>query len=195
MRYGLESPAAKAAADLRDAAQILRVAGLILKFWGPHSGLGLGFAAAAAAADQIHKAWMIGLFESKGVSKFTLAPFFDVVMIPNTGISFGLLKQVSEAGQWALVAFSLCAVIALVYWLARLQTRFAAISVGLIAGGALGNAIDRIRFGAVSDFFDFHIGWFHWYVFNLADVAIVAGVAGLLYDSLISSHKSAGKQA
>jgi signal peptidase II len=166
-----------------------------LKILGPNSGLGLGFAAAAAAADQAHKTWMIGLFESEGVRKLTLAPFFDVVMVWNPGISYGLFKQDSEAGRWALAIFSLCAVLALIYWLAHIQTRLAAISVGLIAGGALGNAIDRLRFGAVADFFSFHIGAFHWYVFNLADVAIVAGVAGLLYDSLISSHKSAGKQA
>jgi signal peptidase II len=167
-----------------------------LKVWGPYSMLGLGFAAVAAAADQVHKIWMIGLFESEGVSKFTLTPFFDVVMIKNPGISYGLLKQDTEIGRWALAAFSLCAVFALVYWIAHLQMRLSAMSVGLIAGGALGNAVDRIRFGKVVDFFSFHIGdSFHWYIFNLADVAIVAGVAGLLYDSLISSHKSAGKQA
>jgi signal peptidase II len=174
----------------------LKDGGLALKIWGPHSGLGLGFAGLAAAADQIHKIWMIGLFEREGVNRITLTPFFDLVMKWNPGISYGLLKQESESGQWALAAFSLCAVFVLIYWLGRLQLRLTAISVGLIAGGALGNAIDRIRFGKVADFFYFHIGdWFHWYVFNLADVAIVAGVAGLLYDSLRSSHKSAGKQA
>jgi signal peptidase II len=173
----------------------LNHSGLVLKIWGPHSGLGLGFAAAAAAADQVHKTWMIGLFDSEGVRSFTLAPFFDIVMVWNPGISYGLFKQDSNIGRWTLAVFSLCAVLALIFWLAQLHMRLAAMSVGLIAGGALGNAIDRIRFGQVADFFDFHIGSFHWYVFNLADVAIVAGVAGLLYDSLISSHKSAGKQA
>jgi signal peptidase II len=182
--YRLESPI-----QLNDG-------GSILKIWGPHSGLGLGIAAAAAAADQIHKIWMIALFEKEGVSRIEITSFFDLVMVRNPGISYGLLKQESAAGRWALAAFSLCAVLALILWLAQLQMRLTAISVGLIAGGALGNAIDRIRFGEVADFFSFHIGdWFHWYVFNLADVAIVAGVAGLLYDSLRSSHKSAGKQA
>jgi len=166
-----------------------------VKVWGPKSALGLGIAAVAAAADQVHKAWMIGLFEQEGVNKITLTPFFDVEMIWNPGISYGLFKQDTEAGRWALAVFSLCAVLVLIYWLAQLQMRLAAISVGLIAGGALGNAIDRIRFGKVADFFSFHIGDFKWYVFNLADVAIVAGVAGLLYDWLVASHKSAGKQA
>jgi signal peptidase II len=169
--------------------------GLILKFWGPHSSLGLCIGAVAAAADQAHKAWMIGLFGAEEGHKFTLVPFFDIVMRWNPGISYGLFPQDGEAGRWALALFSLCAVLALILWIGQLQMRFAVISVGLIAGGALGNAIDRIRFGKVADFFSFHIGWFHWYIFNLADVAIVIGVAGLLYDSLMSSHKSAGKQA
>ncbi|MGO9547609.1 MAG: signal peptidase II [Rhodomicrobium sp.] len=166
-----------------------------MKVWGPHSALGAGIAAAAAAADQLHKAWTIALFAAKSVHKIALAPFFDLVLAWNPGISYGLFKQDSQAGRWALAAFSVIAVFGLFYWLAHLQTRVAAISLGLIMGGALGNAIDRIRFGAVVDYFSFHIGSFHWYIFNLADVAIVAGVAGLLFDSFRSSHKSAGKHA
>jgi signal peptidase II len=76
-----------------------------------------------------------------------------------------------------------------------LQTRLSAIGAGLIIGGAVGNVTDRLHYGAVADFFSFHVAGFQWYIFNLADVAIVAGVAGLLYDSFVSSHKSAGKQA
>jgi len=166
-----------------------------MKVWGPYSALGVSIAAAAAIADQLHKAWTIGLFDSIPARRIALAPFFDLVLVWNRGISYGLFKQDSDAGRRALAAFSLCAVLALVYWLARLQNRLSALSAGLIAGGALGNGIDRVRFGAVADFFSFHIGGFQWYIFNIADVAIVAGVAGLLYDSLISSHKSAGKQA
>ena len=124
----------------------------------------------------------------------------------NRGISYGLLKQDSDAGRWVLVAVSLAAVLALVYWLAQSHSRLPALSLGLIIGGAVGNVVDRIRFGKVADFFSFHIGshdwhvfnidlYVDWYVFNMADVAIVAGVAGLLYDSLVASHKSAGKQA
>ncbi len=113
----------------------------------------------------------------------------------NRGISYSLLKQDSDAGRWVLVALSLIAVVALAYWLAQVHSRLPALSLGLIIGGAAGNVIDRVRFGAVADFFSFHVGSFQWYVFNLADVAIVAGVAGLLFDSLVASHKSAGKQA
>jgi len=87
------------------------------------------------------------------------------------------------------------AALALSYWLAQLQTRLAAASVGLIIGGALGNAIDRLHYGAVADFFSFHVSGFNWYVFNLADIAIVAGVVGLLYDSFRASHKKVRNHA
>jgi signal peptidase II len=166
-----------------------------MKIWGRYSAFGASVALAAALVDQLFKVWIIGLLDASPVQKIVLAPFFDLVMAWNRGISYGLLRQDSDAGRWVLVVVALAAVLALAYWLAQLQDRLPALSLGLIIGGAMGNAIDRIRFGAVADFFSFHIGSFHWYIFNLADVAIVAGVAGLLYDSLMASHKSAGKQA
>ncbi len=166
-----------------------------MKFWGRYSALGASVALAAGGADQLFKAWAVGVFQASPVQKIVLAPFFDMVMAWNRGISYGLLKQDSDTGRWILVAVSLGAVVALTVWLAQLTSRLPALSLGLVIGGAVGNAIDRIRFGAVADFFSFHIGSFHWYIFNLADVAIVAGVAGLLFDQLAASHKSAGKQA
>jgi len=166
-----------------------------MKLWGHYSALGAGSAFSAAAIDQLFKVWMIGVFDAGAVHKIMLAPFFDLVLVWNRGISYGLLKQESDAGRWALVAFSFIAVFALAYWLANVHSRFPAIAIGLIIGGAAGNAIDRVQYGAVADFFSFHIGGFQWYIFNLADVAIVAGVTGLLYDSLKASHKSAGKRA
>ncbi len=166
-----------------------------MKIWGRYSAFGASVALAAALVDQLFKAWIIGLLDAAPVQKIVLAPFFDLVMAWNRGISYGLLRQDSDAGRWVLVVMALAAVLALAYWLAQLQDRLPALSLGLIIGGAMGNAIDRIRFGAVADFFSFHIGSFYWYIFNLADVAIVAGVAGLLYNSLMASHKSAGKQA
>ncbi len=166
-----------------------------MKFWGGYSAFGASVALVAGLVDQLFKAWMVGVFDAAPVQKIALTPFFDLVMAWNRGISYGLLRQDSDAGRWVLVAVSLAAVVALVFWLAQFQNRLPALSLGLIIGGAVGNVIDRIRFGAVADFFSFHIGSFQWYIFNLADVAIVAGVAGLLYDSLVASHKSAGKQA
>jgi signal peptidase II len=176
--------------------QDLRGEGVIfMKIWGPHSALGAAVAFAAAIADQLHKAWTIALLERAPEHRITLAPFFDMVMAWNHGISYGLFKQDSDAGRWALIAFSIAAVLGLAYWLAHFQTRLSAIGLGLILGGAMGNLIDRIHYGAVADFFHFHVGGFHWYIFNLADVFIAAGAACLLYDSLIYSHKSAGKAA
>ena len=105
----------------------------------------------------------------------------------NIGISYGLFPQESDFGRYVLLALKCAAVIVLWIWLARAETRLTAVSLGLIIGGALGNAIDRIAYGAVADFVLFHITTasfnFTWYVFNLADAAIVAGVIGLLYES------------
>jgi signal peptidase II len=166
-----------------------------MKILGPHSTVGLGFAAATVVADQLHKLWMIGLFDADRNARITVAPFFDLVLVWNRGISYGLFKQDSDAGRFALFGFSVLATLALTAWLANMSRRLPAACLGLIIGGALGNAIDRLHYGAVADFFSFHVAGFHWYVFNLADVAIVAGVAGLLYDSAKSSHKSVGNQA
>ncbi len=165
-----------------------------MRFWGSLSLTGASVAAVTTVTDQFHKIWMIGVFDAERGQKITVTPFFDLVLVWNRGISYGLLKQESDSGRLALAGFSLVAILALSYWLAHLHTRLSAVSVGLIIGGALGNAIDRLHYGAVADFFSFHVAGLNWYVFNLADVAIVAGVVGLLYDSLTSSHKSAGNQ-
>ena len=117
-----------------------------------------------------------------------LAPVFDVVFARNPGISYSLLPAHSPGARWALVAFTLAATIGIGIWLWRTPTRVPAIGLGLVLGGALGNAIDRFAYGWVADFYYFHVGGFHWYVFNLADVAIVVGVALLLVDSFLLSR-------
>ena len=166
-----------------------------MKIWGPYSFTGAALAAATVLCDQLHKAWMIALFDGVQRPKITVTSFFDLVLVWNPGISYGLFKQDSDAGRWMLVGFAMAAALVLTWWLAQLQTRLAAASVGLIIGGALGNAIDRMHYGAVADFFSFHVAGFNWYVFNLADVAIVAGVAGLLYNSFRASHKNVRNHA
>ena len=112
--------------------------------------------------------------------------FFDFVLARNTGISYGLFQTQGPVGQWALLGLKAVAVLLLWLWLSRAPNRLTALSLGLIIGGAVGNAIDRLAYGWVADFVFFHVStsnWrFNWYVFNLADVAIVAGVAGLLYE-------------
>ena len=158
-------------------------------FWGPLSRLGLAVALAAAATDQAMKLWLLFVFDLGGRGIVTLTPFFDLVLTWNTGISYGLLRQQGPFGQWALLALKAIAVILLWIWLSRVTSRLTALSLGLIIGGAVGNAIDRFAYGAVADFALFHLSTasfsFNWYVFNLADVAIVAGVIGLLYETLI----------
>jgi len=160
--------------------------------WGPLSPLGLGIAASTVLADQAHKAWMLYVYDIGAKGTVAITSFFDLVLVWNQGISYGLLPQESAAGRWGLILFALGASLALAVWLARLESRLAAVSIGLIIGGALGNAIDRIAYGAVADFFSLHAFGYQWYVFNIADAAIVAGVVGLLYESLFRGHKKVG---
>jgi signal peptidase II len=152
--------------------------------------LGVLVALAALIADQANKLWLIDVFHIAEHQPMRLTPFFDVVYALNPGISYSLLSAHSELGRWALVAGTLAATLLIGVWLWRAASGLVAFSLGLIVGGALGNASDRLFYGAVADFYHFHAGNFSWYIFNLADCAIVAGVALLLYDSLISKPKN-----
>jgi signal peptidase II len=150
---------------------------------------GILAAVVTLVADQASKLWLLNGFDlaRRGVVK--VMPFFDLVLAWNIGISFGWLQNDGQAAQLALMAVKVVAVIALAIWMAWSQTRLATVALGLIIGGAIGNGIDRLAYGAVVDFALFHIeiggNTYNWYVFNLADVAIVAGVAALLYDSFL----------
>jgi signal peptidase II len=156
--------------------------------WGKLSAFGLAIALITVVIDQASKLWLLDIFDLGGRAPVALAPFLDLVVTWNAGISYGLFQQRAAFGLWALLAFKVVAVVLLWAWLARASSRLTAAALGLIIGGALGNAIDRLHWPGVMDFVLFHIeapGWsFRWYVFNLADVAIVAGVVGLLYESL-----------
>jgi signal peptidase II len=157
--------------------------------WGPFAPLGLAVAVAAAAIDQAIKLWLIFVTDLGARGMIELSPFLDLVLTWNTGISYGLFPQEGPLGQWALLALKAIAAVLLWIWLARASSRLTAVALGLIIGGAIGNAIDRLAYGAVADFILFHITTesidFKWYIFNLADVAIVAGVIGLLYETLL----------
>jgi signal peptidase II len=149
---------------------------------------GLIAAVAVLVIDQATKLWLLFVFDIAHRGAVEVTPFFDLVLAWNTGISYGWFQTESAAGQAILLAIKATAVIVLAIWMARSQTRLATIALGLIIGGAIGNAIDSLAYGAVVDFALFHVQigekTFNWYVFNLADTAIVAGVAALLYDSL-----------
>lgn len=161
-------------------------------FWGPLSALGISVGVVSALIDQAHKWWMLEVYDIDAKEIVPVTPFLDLVMVWNRGISYGLFQQ-GVLGQYLLSAFAVAAVIGLTIWLSQTTTKIGAIGIGLIMGGAVGNGIDRLVHGAVADFFSFHVGDFYWYVFNIADVAIVAGVIGLLYDSLFGSHKNVSK--
>jgi signal peptidase II len=156
--------------------------------WGPLSAVGLGAALVTGIIDQASKLWLLYTFDLESRARVAVTPFVDLVVTWNTGISYGLFRQDGVVGAWALLAFKAAAVAFLWIWLARASSRLTALALGLIIGGAIGNAIDRLHWPGVMDFVLFHIqtgSWsFRWYVFNLADLAIVAGVVGLLSDSL-----------
>ncbi|MBN9600955.1 MAG: signal peptidase II [Afipia sp.] len=150
---------------------------------------GLVAATVALALDQATKLWLLHVFDIGRRGAIAVTPFFDLVLAWNTGISYGWFQNEGAVGQTILLAFKVVAVLLLAIWMARSETRLAVIGLGLIIGGAIGNGIDRLAYGAVVDFVLLHaqIGGktYHWYVFNLADVAIVVGVLALLYDSLV----------
>ena len=164
-------------------------------FWGTWSATGCLWALAAFVADQAHKWWMLNITNISVGDHIRVTPFLDLVLVWNRGVSYGLFQQHSLTGRLALGLFSLLATIALAIWLARSpQTRFTATAIGLIMGGALGNALDRLIRPGVADFFSLHAFGYSWYIFNIADVAIVAGVAALLYDALFMGTGSAPKR-
>lgn len=146
-------------------------------------------ALAALALDQASKLWLLFVFDIAHRGAVRITPFFDLVLAWNVGISFGWFQNDSQIAQIMLMGVKAVAVIVLAIWMARSHTLMATIALGLIIGGAIGNGIDRFAYGAVVDFALLHLqiggNTFNWYVFNLADVAIVAGVIALLYDSFL----------
>jgi len=154
---------------------------------GPCSRVGMFVAVLVTILDQLTKLWLIFSYGLADRGVVTIAPFLDLVLTWNQGVSYGLFQQETDFGRWVLLAIKGAAVAVLWIWLARVRARLSAVALGLIIGGAIGNAIDRLAYGAVADYVLLHLDVagqrFNWYVFNLADVAIVAGVIGLLYES------------
>jgi signal peptidase II len=148
---------------------------------------GVIVAAITLILDQASKFWLLRVFDLAERGAVRITSFFDLVLAWNVGISFGWFQSDSPSAQVALMLVKAVAVIVLVIWMARSRNLLATLALGLIIGGAIGNAIDRFVYGAVVDFALFHVELgghtYNWYVFNLADVAIVVGVIALLYDS------------
>lgn len=151
--------------------------------------IGAALALLALAADQATKHWLLGSFDLESRQPVRLAPFLDLVLAHNRGISYSLFASDSEAGRLTLLGVTLLATAALAVWLWRTRRMAVASALGLVIGGALGNAYDRWARGAVVDFVWFHTPGLSWYIFNLADVAITAGVAILLADSFFGGER------
>ena len=148
---------------------------------------GLAAAAVALLLDQGSKIlllYVLGFGDAPG-SHIQISPFFNLVMVWNPGISYGLFPAHGRGGTVILAVFSVLAVGGLGWWLWNARRQALAIGLGLVIGGALGNLIDRLVYGKVADFFHFYEPGYDWYVFNVADCAITVGVAALLYDALL----------
>jgi signal peptidase II len=159
--------------------------------------LGLLVAAAALVLDQVVKlaflygtGWIETLGQRGNDIRIEILPFFDIVMVWNKGISYGLFQAESDFHRWILVAFATGVTGFLIWWLRGIQDLRLAQAVGLIIGGALGNVIDRILYGAVADFFLLHGFGYEWYVFNIADTAVVLGVVVMGLDLVINEWRS-----
>ncbi len=148
-------------------------------------GRGLLAAAVVLVADQASKYWILDGLDLPSLGSVPLLPFLSLTMVWNPGVTFGLLRQGSVMGTYILSAVALAVVVALVVWMRKAERPLVAIALGAIAGGAVGNVIDRLRFGRVVDFIHAHAFGWSWYVFNVADAAIVCGVAALILDGFL----------
>lgn len=150
--------------------------------------LGLLLATVGLAIDQAVKLWLLFGFNLAQQGRVVLTPFFDLVLVWNRGISYGLFAADSQGQVWFLVAMKTIITLVLIVWLVRNTDRLTAIALGLLIGGAIGNTLDRVLHGAVVDYASLHAAGYYWYVFNLADVWVVAGVALLLYDAFLAGR-------
>ena len=148
-------------------------------------------AALVFVADQVSKFAVTDLLKLNELSAaITLAPIFDLRFVANRGVSLGLLHAETDVMRWGLVAMTAVIATLVAVWMTRERNRQDRIALGLILGGAIGNILDRIRFGYVVDFADLHFGeWRPFLVFNVADAAITIGVLVLLVRALLMRDK------
>ncbi len=149
--------------------------------------IGLVAAIVVLVMDQGSKFYALGVLDLEFSGPVTISPYIDLVLVWNRGISYGLFQQNADLGRYLLVALSAGAAIGFSIWLWRSRRLLPALAIGLLVGGAIGNGIDRFFRGAVVDFILLHWGTWNWYVFNIADAAIVAAVALLLSDSWLGN--------
>jgi signal peptidase II len=156
-------------------------------------GRGLAVAALVAGADQLGKAWILALLADRPPAErvVAVAPFLNLVLTWNRGMSFGLFNSDSALNALIFTALAVAIVAGLVHWLRRVRQGLLAFAIGLVIGGAVGNVVDRLARGAVVDFLDFHWGAlrFPW-AFNVADAAISVGVGLMVIDSLLGRARA-----
>jgi signal peptidase II len=148
-------------------------------------------AATVVICDQLSKHAILHLFAGRAPDDHVVvAPFFNLLLTRNSGISFGMFNGVPGANALVFSLAAAAVIAILFYWLTRVDNRFLAIAIGLIIGGAAGNVIDRLLGGSVIDFLDFHLGAWHWPAFNIADSAICLGVVAMLLEGLVLRRTS-----
>lgn len=149
--------------------------------------VGLATAFIAFACDQLSKWYLLNVIDINNRPPIEVTSFFNLVMVWNYGISFGMFAGAKQPLLLIVLSLGICLI--LLSWLAKVSERWLAAAIGLVIGGALGNVIDRARFGAVADFFDFYIKNSHWPAFNIADSCIFIGVVLLCIDSMFMRKK------
>jgi signal peptidase II len=161
---------------------------------GRATRLGLVSALVVLALDQGSKYWILHVLDLPDQRQVVLLPVLNLTFVQNRGVTFGLLNGLGSWSHLVLAGIALGVVCALFVWLRRADNAPAALAIGAIAGGAVGNVIDRLRFGWVVDFIHAHIGDWSWYVFNVADAAIVCGVVALIVESQFKRRPRPGSK-
>tara|TARA_Y100000741_G_C17921184_1_gene423595 strand:+ start:42 stop:515 length:474 start_codon:yes stop_codon:yes gene_type:complete len=139
--------------------------------------------------DRMSKLYLLGLQESGTDVDFYVFPFLNLYLVWNTGIDFGLASLEANNYYHILTGFILVINLTLIYFLIK-EKGINGYLLALIIGGSLGNLADRIYYFAVPDFIDFHIGNFHWFIFNIADIFITTGIIGLIFAIILEKDKS-----
>ena len=151
--------------------------------------LGYGIALLVFILDQISKYWIVNIVRLPEVGSIDVLPFFRLTFVGNVGVSMGMFTAQSDAGRWLLVAVTATIAAVVAVWIAREKQWVDVVALGLVLGGALGNIVDRVRFGYVVDFLHFFWGDRSFWVFNIADAAITCGVLLLLLRAFMTPEK------
>jgi len=159
--------------------------------WGRFSAIVAG----VIALDQLVKYWLVYVVDMPARGIIEITGFFNIVMVWNRGVGMGFFQQGEEGGKYLLIGFSILMAIGLTIWFSRTKPteKLIRYALPLAIGGAIGNIIDRVHFGAVADFFDFHAFGWHFWAFNVADSAIVVGMCLILVDGLFDNNAEQGK--